>query len=379
MNIMEATKTVVCKLRATKDEAEKIRETAIAFRDACNYISEVAFTKRCFNPVALHHFTYRAVRERYKLPANLTVRARDRVAKSYKQNRHRQHKFRQLSMDLDKRLFTLLRNNDDFRISIATLHKRVKPALDIGDYQRELLNNPVRGAKITFRDDDIYVHITVRYELPEPEGSNYVGVDIGERNILVASNGFKRKGGDIKARREHYREQRRALQKIGTSSAKRKLKRLSGKEKQWANTVLHQISREFVDSLNEGDVVVMEDLTGIRDRVKRRKKDRANFHSWTFRKLSTMIEYKCVERGIPVIRVDPGYTSQRCPRCGKIDKSNRKSQALFRCINCGFQDNADHVASVNLCERAHQVWAPVNEPKAGMSAVHDDSPASLPF
>jgi len=378
MNIMEATKTVVCKLRATEEEAEKIRETAVAFRDACNYISEVAFTKRCFNPVALHHFTYRTVRERYKLPANLAVRARDRVAKSYKQNRHRQHKFRQLSMDLDKKLFTLLRNGD-FRISIATLHKRVKPTLDIGEYQRELLNNPVRDAKITFRGDDIYVHITVRYELPELEGDNYVGVDIGERNILVASNGFKRKGGDIKARREHYREQRQALQKIGTSSAKRKLKRLSGREKQWANTVLHQISREFVDSLNDGDVVVMEDLTGIRDRVKRRKKDRADFHSWAFRKLSTMIEYKCLERGIPVIRVDPAYTSQRCPRCGKIDKSNRKSQALFRCINCGFQDNADYVASVNLCERAHQVWAPVNEPEAGMSATHDDSPASSPF
>ncbi|MCD6211307.1 MAG: transposase [Methanophagales archaeon] len=350
MNMMEATKTVVCKLRATEEEAEKIRETAIAFRDACNYISEIAFTQRCFNPVALHHFTYRTVRERYKLPANLAVRARDRVAKSYKQNRHRQHKFRQLSMDLDKKLFTLLRNNGEFRISIATLHGRVKLALDIGDYQRQLLNNPVQDAKITFRNGDIYAHIAVRYEIPDPEGSNYVGVDIGERNIIVASNGFKRKGGDIKARREHYREQRRALQKIGTSSAKRKLKRLSGREKRWANTVLHQISREFVDSLKEGDVVVLEDLTGIRDHIKRRKKDRAGFHSWAFRKLTAMIEYKCLERGIPVIRVDPAYTSQQCPRCDVIDRRNRRTQALFRCVNCGFQDNADHVASVNLSE-----------------------------
>jgi putative transposase len=382
MNIMEVTKTVVCKLRTAEGEAEKIRETAKAFRDACNYISEVAFTQKCFNPVALHHITYRTVREEYKLLANLAVRARDRVAKSYKQNKYRQHNFRQLSMDLDKRLFTLFRNGD-CEVSISTLSGRVKPVLDIGEYQRELLNNPVKDAKISFRDGDIYIHIAVSCEVPKPEGDNPVGVDVGEKKILVASNGFERKGGRIKEKRGRYRNQRQVLQAKGTSSAKRKLKQLSGKEERWANTVLHQVSREFVDSLEEGDKVVLEDLTMIRNGVKRRKKNRADFHSWAFHKLAMMIGYKCAERCIPVEYVNPAYTSQRCPRCGTIDKRNRKSQALFRCINCGFQDNADHIASVNICELAQDVWAPVSEPNVGMNAVpdslrgaHDDSPTS---
>ena len=382
MNIMEATKTVVCKLRTGKGEAEKIRETAIAFRDACNYISEIAFTQKCFNPVALHHITYRTVREEYKLLANLAVRARDRVAKSYKQNKHRQHNFRQLSMDLDKRLFTLFRNGD-FKVSISTLSGRVKPVLDIGEYQHDLLNNPVKDAKISFRNGDIYIHIAVSCKVPEPEGDNPVGVDVGEKKILVASNGFKRKGGEIKEKRGRYRKQRQALQAKGTSSAKRKLKQLSGKEERWANTVLHQVSREFVDSLEEGDKVVLEDLTGIRKGSKRRKKNRADFHSWAFHKLAMMIGYKCAECGIPVEYVNPAYTSQRCPRCGTIDKRNRKSQALFRCINCGFQHNADHIASINICELAQDVWAPVNAPNVGMNAVpdslrglHDDLPTS---
>jgi len=379
---MELTKTVVCKLRTGKGEAEKIRETAMAFRNACNYISEVAFTQKCFNPVALHHITYRTVREEYNLLANLAVRARDRVAKSYKQNKHRQHNFRQLSMDLDKRLFTLFRNGS-FKVSISTLSGRVKPTLDIGEYQRELLNNPAKDAKIRFRDGDIYIHITVSSRVPEPEGGNPVGVDVGEMKILVASNGFERKGGEIKEKRRRYRKQRQALQSKDTSSAKRKLKRLSGKEERWVNTVLHQVSREFVDSLNEGDRVVLEDLTGIRNGAKRRKKSRADFHSWAFHKLATMIGYKCAECGIPVEYVSPAYTSQRCPRCGTIDRRNRKSQALFRCINCGFQHNADHIASVNICELAQDVWAPVNAPNVGMNAVpgslrglHDDSPTS---
>lgn len=382
MNIMEATKTVVCKLRTAEGEAEKIRETAIAFRDACNYISDIAFTQKCFNPVALHHITYRTVRERYNLLANLAVRARDRVSKSYKQNKHRQHKFRQLSMDLDKRLFTLFRNGD-FKVSISTLSGRVKPELDIGEYQRELLKNPVKDAKIGFRNGDIYINIAVRCEVPEPNGDNPVGVDVGEKKILVASNGFERKGGEIKEKRGRYRNQRQALQVQGTSSAKRKLKQLSGKEERWVNTVLHQVSREFVDSLRKGDKVVLEDLTGIRNGGKRRKKSRADFHSWTFHKLGMMISYKCVELGIPIEYVNPRYTSQRCPRCGTIDRRNRKTQALFRCTNCGFQHNADYVASVNLRELAQKVWAPVSEPMVGINAIpdslrglHDDSPTS---
>lgn len=383
--MMEVTKTVVCKLRTAEGEAEKIRETAKAFRDACNYISEIAFTQKCFNPVALHHITYRTVRERYKLLANLAVRARDRVAKSYKQNRHRQHNFRQFSMDLDRRLFTLFRNGD-FKVSISTLSGRVKPVLDIGEYQRELLNNPIRDAKISFRNGDIYIHIAVSCDVPEPVGNNPVGVDIGEKNILVASNGFKRKGGEIKEKRRRYRKQRQTLQAKGTSSAKRKLKQLSGKEERWVNTVLHQVSREFVDSLKGGDKVVLEDLTGIRNGGKRRKKNRTDFHSWAFHKLAMMICYKCTELGIPIEHVNPAYTSQRCPRCETINRRNRKTQALFRCINCGFQHNADYIASVNLRELAQQIWAPVNEPMVGLNAIpdslrglHNDSPTSPLF
>lgn len=374
---MEATKTVVCKLDTTEEEFKKLIDTVKAFRDACNYISEVAWDNKCFNPVALHHLTYYKTREMFKLPANLAVRARDRVAKSYKINRKKQHKFKQLSMDLDKRLFTLFRNGE-FRASISTIYGRVKPKLAIGDYQRELLKNPVRDAKLVYRRDskEFYLHITILIEIPEPEGSNPVGVDVGINNILVASNGFKVNGKPIEHRRRHFRNLRSSLQRKGTSSAKRRLKRLAGREHRWVNTVLHQISRAFVNSLNEGDYVVMEKLNGIRQRCKHRKQQRATFHSWAFRRLQQMIEYKCLERGIPVVYVEPNYTSQRCPRCGTVDRRNRRSQALFRCTNCGFQHNADYVASLNLAQLAGQGWAAVNRPNVGMNALHDDSPAS---
>jgi len=378
---MEATKTVVCKLKTTEEEFEKLFKTAVKFRDACNYVSEVAWNNRCFNPVALHHLTYYEVREKFNLTANLAIRARDRVAKTYKTNRKKQHKFKQLSIDLDKRLFTLLRNGE-FRVSIATIEGRVKPPLDIGDYQRELLKNETRDAKLIYRkkDNRFYIHITVKYEVPDPKGDNPVGVDVGINNLLVASNGFTVKGGEVKHRRRHFAKLRRSLQKKGTSSARRKLKQLSGRERRWVNNALHTISKRFVESLKKGDYVVMEKLNGIRDKAKINKNYRYTFHSWAFRKLKEMITYKCIDRGIPVVEVDAFYTSQRCPRCGTIDKRNRSSKYrnLFRCVSCGYQHNADYVASVNLSELARGGWAPVNVPNVGMNARHDDSPTS-PF
>ena len=360
---MEVTKTVVCKLDTTEEEFKKLMDTVKTFRDACNYISEVAWKRRCFNPVALHHLIYYETRERFKLPANLAICARDRVAKSYKTDRKKQHKFKQLSIDLNKRVFTLLRDKE--RVSISTIYGRVKPKLAIGDYQRELLKNPVRDAKLVYRSDtkEFYLHITILVKTPEPSGSNPVGVDIGINKLLVASNGFSVNGKPIEHRRQHFRKLRSSLQSKGTSSAKRKLKQLAGREQRWINTVLHQVSRAFVNSLVAGrDFVVMEKLTGIRENTNHRKDYNATFHSWAFRKLQKMIEYKCLEKGIPVVYVEPSYTSQRCPRCGTIDKRNRRSQALFRCVSCGYQHNADYVASVNLSELARGGWAVVNQP-----------------
>jgi len=383
MLLMRLSKTIVCKLKPSEEDAQKLIATLEAFRDACNYISKTAFERRVFNPVALHHMVYRETREKFKLPANLAIRARDRVAKAYKQRRDKLLKFTKLSMDLDERLFRLIYRPDGIYASISTLQKRVKPALDIGDYQRKLLEGArPTHAVLVYRNKTFFLHITVEKQIPEPEGSNPVGVDVGMKNLLVASNGFKAKGGEVLAKRHHFRELCSSLQRKGTASAKRRLERLSGRGGRYVNVALHQVSRAFVNTLREGDVVVMEKLTGIRTNTKHRKSQNGDFHSWAFRRLQSFIEHKALEKGMPVVYVDPRNSSRTCPRCGYIDKANRRSQSLFRCVQCGFQHNADYVASLNLsrAELAHSGWAPVRVPYAGMNGDfkmnHYESPAS---
>ena len=64
------------------------------------------------------------------------------------------------------------------------------------------------------------------------------------------------------------------------------------------------------------------------------------------------LEYKARLSGGQIIEVDPHNTSRRCSSCGHVAQENRESQAIFLCKKCGFNDNADHNAAVNILDRA---------------------------
>jgi transposase len=97
-------------------------------------------------------------------------------------------------------------------------------------------------------------------------------------------------------------------------------------------------------------------LGGIRERVRLRKPQRATHSSWAFAQLGQFIAYKARKAGVPMVHVDPAYTSRTCAECGHIDKANRVSQAWFACRGCGFVDHADRNSSRNIRARAWQLW-----------------------
>ena len=63
---------------------------------------------------------------------------------------------------------------------------------------------------------------------------------------------------------------------------------------------------------------------------------------------SQMLSYKLERGGGKLIKVDPRNTSRTCPRCGFVSAENRKSQATFACIGCGYRSNADEVGAINI-------------------------------
>jgi len=52
------------------------------------------------------------------------------------------------------------------------------------------------------------------------------------------------------------------------------------------------------------------------------------------------IEYKAKLSGVPMVPVDPAYTSQRCSVCGFVHEDNGKTQASFVCLSCGHAEHA---------------------------------------
>jgi hypothetical protein len=67
-----------------------------------------------------------------------------------------------------------------------------------------------------------------------------------------------------------------------------------------------------------------------------------------FAQLRSFLAYKAEERGMQVVAVDPRHTSQTCFHWGYQHRSNRRSQALFQCRQCGYRLNADLNGAHNI-------------------------------
>lgn len=207
---------------------------------------------------------------------------------------------------------------------------------------------------MVYRAGSYYLHQPCRIledEIFEPD--EWLGVDLGIVNIATTNDGTIYSSNHVNNVRFRHRRLRAKLQKKGTKAARRRLRQLSGQEQRFARWVNHNISKGIVDTAKRTERgVALEELTGIRERVRFRRSQRATLHSWSFYQLRTFIEYKAQRQGVPVVAVDPRNTSRACPICGCIDKQNRPSQDTFHCVSCDFSGLADHIAAVNISRRA---------------------------
>ena len=167
----------------------------------------------------------------------------------------------------------------------------------------------------------------------------------------------------------------------GTKGAKKKLRRLSGKEARFRRHENHCISKTIVQTAKDtGRGIAVEDLKGIRGRITARGGDARNrLSGWSFHQLVGFLSYKAQDAGIPIVQVDPRNTSKTCSVCGHCEKANRKSQSEFLCKHCGFSANADWNAARNIRALAASKAAielAVVEAKTGNRICGRDQPES---
>ncbi|MBA3490186.1 MAG: IS200/IS605 family element transposase accessory protein TnpB [Longispora sp.] len=162
---------------------------------------------------------------------------------------------------------------------------------------------------------------------------------------------------------------RAELQAKNTQGAKRRLKTRRRREARHHTHVNHKIAKTVVaEAQRTGRGISIEDLGGIRERVRLHAPQRARLHSWAFAQLGGYLAYKAKRAGIALVMVDPAYTSQTCQECGYVDRKNRPNQATFICRACGVvASHADIAAARVIASRGPAAWAAVNRAQPSAS------------
>ena len=198
----------------------------------------------------------------------------------------------------------------------------------------------------------INVLVALELDLPEPTPAtlrDVVGVDVGMRYLATTAtmnnDSHFYPGKRVRARADHYARHRKRLQQKGTRSAIRRMIMLGGRERRLKLQADHTIAKSIVNA-HPHTLIGLEELTGIRERTKRRtrrrkkrgkgtesvsaKARRANRHvsKWAFAELHNAIAYKAALAGSIAIKVDADYTSQTCPLCGYTSKQNSPEERL---------------------------------------------------
>jgi IS605 OrfB family transposase len=215
------------------------------------------------------------------------------------------------------------------------------------------------------RDGEWYFHLVATRDIKEREirsAETPIGVDIGEASLITvchrdergsptAPNLWNDEGKTVRRLRETYFTATRRLQRRGSDRIAE-----SYGDELWRHIdhILHTVTSKviaYADQL-ENPVLVLEDLTYLRENMDYGTFMNRRLYGWGFAKMHAQIRYKALEKGIRVETVNPAYTSKTCHCCG--EQGYRPKQATFTCTNdeCLVSEyQADINAALNIADR----------------------------
>ncbi len=237
----------------------------------------------------------------------------------------------------------------------AGLH--VKLMLVVSRYHRRYLDDEAYSlGSLTLLPDKVI--IAFRKTPPKPYAPvSVLSLDTNERSL---DGVFIEEGSgapviaqfpDVAIIQQRHHDRRRRLQKKKANdrrTARALCKREGQREHNRVEYRLHQVADKVLSfAKSHRSVIVLEDLTGIRHKKSRDMNRRLSL--WPRRELHRIIEYKAEDDGIPIIKVDPRYSSKKCPICGSIQHSRMGTE--FEC-ECGWHMDRHINASINLLQTA---------------------------
>ncbi|MBS4216747.1 transposase [Bacillus sp. FJAT-49711] len=355
-----STITAKIQIYVSDHQAESLKITTNAYRKASNWLSKHIFETKNLNQAKLNDLYYKPLRHLFGLKSQMAQSVMKTVIARYKSAKSNGHEWSLIAFKLPE--YDLVWNRDysltQNQFSVNTLDGRLKL-----HYERKAMKRYFNGtwkfgtAKLVNKYNKWFLHIpmTKRYLVLDSANVNHiVGVDLGI-NYLATTYDSEGKttfysGKMVKHKSVKFKATRKQVQMRQTPSARKKLKQMGSRENRYVTDVNHQTTKALVDKYPRGTMFVLEDLTGVRSATEKvRVKNRYVTVSWAFHQFRQMLEYKAKMNGQKVITVDPKFTSQTCPKCGNVDKANRKKKLhTFKCKNCQYQSNDDRIGAMNL-------------------------------
>jgi len=359
-------------LPLTEVKRAKLRETYGSFLQMAQECLALIRDSKVKSDTELHHLTYHEHRKRFGVAAQLVCEAR-RHAWSVRKTADR---INYVVARFDRRIFSLkTTRRGNPALSIRVNSERVGlPITQDGAWRRlqAHLGDGWEISSVIMKSNFKFLAVLRKDDPPKRESPNVLGVDINAGSVAVSILGADGRvlkqlylGQDLAGMQAKFERRRAKLQAHrdarSRSKAGKKLKQLGRRQRNYTRTRCWQLTGELVKLAKQYDArIAIERLKYLRKRRSewgKRSRKRVNRIPYGF--LRFALEHKAAQGGILIEAVDARYTSQTCPRCGFVDKANRRNFHYFRCVRCGFEANADRVASLNICRRAGpEGWRP---------------------
>ena len=261
---------------------------------------------------------------------------------------------------------------------------------------RDVLGD-VRNVTVSWSGGKWFVSIQTQRELeqPLPTATTAIGIDVGIARFATMSdeacieslNSFK------KHQQRLARYQRRMSRKVKFSNnwkkAKARVQKIHASIANARKDFLHKVTTTI--SKNHA-LVCIEDLQvrnmsgsakGTSEHPGKRVRQKCGLNrailDQGWREFRRQLEYKMAWSGGTLVAVPPHHTSQTCPTCGHVSKDNRQTQAVFRCLECGYENHADVVGAINILERGCRLLACGEWAQSCRSAKQEPAEATAQF
>ncbi len=241
------------------------------------------------------------------------------------------------------------------------------------------IEGELRSCTISRSVDGFQISFLCKIEVPNPaQPVGEIGIDLGIVHTIALSKPFEGCSfRDLPLLRIKEIEKKIAFHQVRLS----RLKKYSNnwkKQKKKIGSLHHRLAcirRDFLWKVagtlakNHGSIVIeglktknmSRSASGTVENPGRNVAQKSGLNRSILRQgwymFSVMLEHKTQEYGSEVIRVDPKFSSQECSNCERKDSASRVEQALFSCVHCGHEENADTNAAKTILARGRRVIA----------------------